>query len=324
MSDNVEIINGEAQMAYTGEVPWHGLGTRVTNDLSPRQMQKVAGLDWKVSKVKSFIEVDGKKIFTGQESVVRDMDNKVLTNVGGSWNPVQNDDAFDFFNEFVQAGDMEMHTAGSLKGGKIVFALAKVRESFEVMEGDQVDSYLLFSNPHEFGKAVDVRFTPIRVVCNNTLTMALNSGSKNFVKIGHRSEFNPDVVKEKMGLASARFKEYKEVAEFMAKKRFSPEALIQYYNDIFPHTYGPSKGKEIKEKFDLTKNAQDAMAVLETQPGAEFGAGTWWQAFNSVTFLTDHKLGNTTDSRITSAWYGQNQARKVKALNKAVEYAKAA
>ncbi len=83
--------------------------------------------------------------------------NKILTNVGGDWNPVQNADAFEFFSEYVLAGDMEMNTAGSLKGGRNVFALAKVKESFDILGSDQVDSYLLFSNPHEYGKAVDVQ-----------------------------------------------------------------------------------------------------------------------------------------------------------------------
>lgn len=322
MSHELEIIDGVAQMAYTGETPWHGLGTKVSNDLSPTQMMEVAGLDWSVEKVKSYIEVNGEKIATGQESLVRSSDNKVLTNVGKSWNPVQNEEAFNFFAEYVHAGDMEMHTAGSLKDGRVVFALAKVKESFDILGGDQVDSYLLFSNPHEFGKAVDVRFTPIRVVCNNTLTMSLESSSTNFVKVGHRSEFNSDSVKEQLGIAHHKFAQYKEVAQFLSKKRFTAESLVQYYNDVFPHTY--SKDKEVENVVDLTKRGQEAHAVLETQPGAEYGKGSWWQAFNSVTFLTDHVLGRTADSRLTSAWYGQNQLRKVAALNKAVEYAEAA
>lgn len=322
MAHELEVIDGVAQMAYVGDVPWHGLGTEVPPDLSPRQIQEVAGLDWSVEKVPSFVEVAGEKIATGQHSLVRSSDNKILTNVGDGWNPVQNDEAFDFFAEYVQAGDMEMHTAGSLKDGKIVFALAKVKESFDILGGDQVDSYLLFSNPHQFGKAIDVRFTPIRVVCNNTLSMSLDGASKNFVKMNHRSVFDPSMVKEQMGLAHEKFAQYKEVAEFLAKKRFTPESLIQYYNEVFPHTY--SKGKDVKVVTDMTKRAQEAHAVLETQPGANFGEGSWWQAFNSVTFLTDHKLGRTADSRLTSAWYGQNQVRKVAALNKAVEFAEAA
>ncbi len=160
-------------MAYAGEVPWHGLGEKVSNDLTPKQMMKKAQVDWEVLEVESFIEFNGKKTPTGDKSLVRSTDGKVLTNTGPGWKPVQNEQAFEFFAEYVYAGDMEMHTAGSLKDGKMVWALAKVKESFKLFKGDEVESYLLFSNPHEYGKSIDVRFTPIRVVCNNTLTLAL-------------------------------------------------------------------------------------------------------------------------------------------------------
>jgi phage/plasmid-like protein (TIGR03299 family) len=208
-----------------------------------------------------------------------------------------------------------------LKEGKNVFALAKVKESFTILGEDRVDSYLLFSNPHEYGKAIDVRFTPIRVVCNNTLTFSLNSGSKNAVKMNHRSVFNPDMVKEQMGIAHEKFAQYKEMAEFLSTKRFSVESLVAYYNEVFPHTY--SKGKEVKVVEDLTKNAKAAMDVLYTQPGAQLGEGSWWQALNSVTYLTDHQMGRSADSRMQSAWFGQNQNRKLIAVNKAVEFATA-
>ena len=97
---------------------------------------------------------------------------------------------------------------------------------------------------------------------------------------------------------------------------------MNYYNDVFPNTY--SKGKEVKVVEDLTKNAKAALDVLHTQPGANFGEGSWWQALNSVTYLTDHKMGRSAESRMQSSWFGQNQARKMKAVNKAVEYANAA
>ena len=320
MAHEVEMIDGVAQMAYAGDKPWHGLGVEVSNDLTPEQMMRKAGLDWSVEKVDSFIDVDGERIPTGQQSLVRSSDNKILTNVGGDWNPVQNSEAFEFFSEYVLAGDMEMNTAGSLKGGSNVFALAKVKDSFTILGEDQVDSYLLFSNPHQYGKAIDVRFTPIRVVCSNTLTFSLNSASKNFVKLNHRSVFDADQVKETLGIAHDKFSQYKEMAEFLSTRRFTAETLVQFCNDVFPYTHKESEVKTVK---DLSKNARDAYEVLETQPGANFGEGTWWQALNSVTYLTDHKLGRNADTRMQSAWFGVNQSRKIKAANKAVEYATA-
>ena len=312
-------------MAYAGAKPWHGLGVPVSNDLTPQQMQTKAGLDWEVFKEPIYIRPETDRMAVpGKKALTRSSDGKFFDVVGDDWNPIQNSEAFAFFNEYVAAGDMEMETAGSLKGGRNVFALAKVKESFSILGNDQVDSYLLFSNPHEYGKAIDIRFTPIRVVCNNTLTFSLQSSSKNFVKLNHRTVFDPDLVKEQMGLASEKFAMYKDMAEFLSTKKFSVDGLVQYYNEVFPHTYANSKEKEVKELADLTKNGKAAMDVLYTQPGAEFGAGTWWQAFNAVTYMTDHTLGRSTDTRLTSAWYGANARLKQKALKKAVEYAEAA
>jgi hypothetical protein len=94
MAHELEFVNGVAQMAYAGAKPWHGLGVEVSNDLTPEQIMKKAGLDWTVSKVDSFVEIDGNRVSTGQQSLVRSSDNKILTNVGGNWNPVQNSEAF--------------------------------------------------------------------------------------------------------------------------------------------------------------------------------------------------------------------------------------
>jgi phage/plasmid-like protein (TIGR03299 family) len=311
-------------MAYAGEVPWHGLGTPVSNDLTPRQMMVKAGLDWSVEKVPTFAKVGDEYVETGMQALVRSSDNKVLTQVGDGWNPVQNEEAFDFFAEYCAAGDMEMHTAGSLKGGQMTWCLAKVKESFTILGEDQVDSYLLFSNPHQYGKAIDVRFSPIRVVCNNTLTYALGKSAENSVKMNHRTAFNADLVKETLGIAHEKFDQYKEMAEFLSKKRFTMESLVQYYNEVFPRTYQGKNPPVVKEYKDLTTNAKKAFDVLETQPGAQFGEGSWWQALNSVTYLTDHKMGREADTRLTSAWFGANQTRKQRAVSAAIEFAEAA
>jgi len=310
-------------MAYAGQVPWHGLGTKVAADLTPRQMQKQAGLDWSVVKRPSFVTFDGDMIETGTNALLRESDNSVLSpSVGDGWEPVQNSEAFDFFNEFCLAGDMEMHTAGSLKNGQIVWVLAKIKESFDVLGEDRVDNYMLFSNPHQYGKSLNVRMTPTRVVCNNTLTMSLNGATNNEVKLNHRREFNADLVKDQMGLAHEKFEQYRDAARFMASKKAKFSDLITFYNEVFPAAN--TKKKEAKEYADLSTTAKAAFDVLETQPGAEMAMGTWWNALNSVTFITDHKLGRSTDARMASAWFGINQTRKLKATNIALEMAEAA
>lgn len=302
-------------MAYAGEVPWHGLGTKVPADLSPDQFLVKAGLDWEVSKVPAFAEIGGEQVNVGWSALTRSSDNSILDIVSNEWNPVQNSEAFNFFDEYCRAGDMEMHTAGSLKDGQIVWALAKVKDSFELFKGDQVDSYLLFTNPHRFGQSIDVRFTPIRVVCNNTLTLSLSQKSDNMVKVNHKKVFDASEVKKLLGIATDKLAKYKEMAAFLGSKRYTKETSEEYFKMIFP-----SMGKSQ----ELSRAAQKAQEVLERQPGAKYAEGTWWQPFNAVTYLTDHMLGRSADTRLQSAWYGPNKGLKLKALEKAIEFAEAA
>lgn len=318
MAHEIEIINGKAQMAYAGAVPWHGLGVKVPSDLTPDQMLEAAGLDWEVRKVPAFAKVGNKNVDIGHSALVRNSDDRVLDVVSNEWNPVQNAEAFDFFNEFVMAGDMEMHTAGSLKDGKIVWGLAKIKESFELFKGDKIDSYLLFSNFHRYGFSTDVRFTPIRVVCNNTLTLSLNSAVERMAKISHRKQFVASDVKNMLGIATDKLSKYKEIAQFLGSKKAKTESVIEYFERIFPITTTKEDNKE------LSRNAKIALEVLHTQPGHEFAEGSWWQPFNAVTFMTDHVIGRNSDNRLASSWYGQNKGLKTKALELAVEMAEAA
>ena len=300
-------------MAYAGEVPWHGLGKQVLPDLSPEQMLYEAGLDWSVEKVPAFAEVNGEKVAVGKSALVRSSDSKVLDVVGDDWNPVQNAEAFGFFADFVSEGNMEMHTAGSLKGGQMVWALAKVKdESFELFGDDRVDSYLLFSNPHMYGKSIDVRFTPIRVVCNNTLTLSLGTSSNNSVKVSHRTQFDAEQVKETMGIASSKLNQYKEMSQFIASKRFTEDSKIEYLEKLFP-VLGEAKRKQ------RSKSAAGVLDILDTQPGAEYGEGTFWQLFNGVTYYVDHEMGRNADNRMKSAWFGYGVKKKQDALALAVE-----
>lgn len=305
-------------MAYAGETPWHGLGVPVPADLSPEQMLKKAELDWTVRKVPAYADVAGKRVAVGRSALVRDSDDTILDVVSDDWNVLQNHEAFEFFHDFVANGDMEMHTAGSLRNGQLVWALAKVHDSFELFKGDQVDSYLLFSNPHKYGWSIDVRFTPIRVVCNNTLTLSLNTASKNFVKISHRRQFSGDEVKETLGIAKEKLAKYKEMAQFLGGKKYNVVDLTKYFKQVFPVTGGPDKKKE------MSVSASKALDVIHTQPGAKFAEGSWWSAFNTVTYMVDHVLGRSQDNRLTSAWFGNGKKVKSDALELAVEMAEAA
>ena len=324
MAHELEIVDGVASMAYAGKTPWHGLGKEVPADVSPEQMLKAAGLDWEVVRKELYFNSESGPVPTKARALVRSTDNKVLTVVTDNWNPVQNQEAFEFFNDFVAAGDMEMNTAGSLRDGKMVWALAKVKESFELFGGDVVESYLLFSNPHEFGRSLDIRFTPTRVVCSNTMAMALGEHAKHFVRLNHRAKFNGDQVKGMLGVAKDKMAMYKEQAQYLGQKKYSKETLTEYFNRVFPSLTKDEEKTRILNKVPVSRQAEEAMAVIHTQPGSEFAKGTWWQAFNTVTYMTDHLLGRTRDSRLNSSWFGTNRARKEKALDLAIDYAEMA
>ena len=312
MSHEIEMVNGVAQMAYAGELPWHGLGQQVSDDITTDGMMKAAGLDWSVTKQPMYYMDDLGEMgeVPGKSALVRSSDNKVMDIVGQDWNPVQNAEAFEFFREFVDTGDMKMHTAGSLKDGKMVWALAKVNDGFTIKTAqgeDSVESYLLFSNPHQYGKSIDVRFTPIRVVCNNTLTLSLNQNVDQYVRMGHQRPFNAEDAMTTLGMAQQKLGQYKEAAEYLCQKSYTTDDMLNYFNQVFPSASDRDSNK-----------SREAQEVMHTQAGAALGEGTFWQLFNTVTYMTDHTLGRNSDTRLQSAWYGQNQNVKKKALELAV------
>lgn len=316
---------GIEQMAYRGETPWHGLGNRIIGTVTLEEFQRQAGLNFTVSKQPMFIAQGGDTTnlrSTEQCALVRDDSNAILSYVPNDWNTLQNSEAFDFFREFIESGEMEMHTAGSLFGGKRTWALAKTNETFRLRFGnkeDVIENFLLFSNPHIYGYTITVDMTAIRVVCANTLALALKKASANLVRVSHKVEFDPDVVKTTLFAASKEFKEYRERSEFLASKKAKADQIQEYFNEVFP-TYS----KKADNDNAGSRNAKIALETMASQPGAELGEGTWWQPFNAVTYLMDHKLGRRQEDRLNNVWFGQMKEKKITALNKALDYAKAA
>ena len=306
-------------MAYAGEVPWHGLGVKVNDDLTVDEMIEAAGLNWTVSKQPTFYRVGDEEVSTGKFALIRDTDKKFLSNVSDGWEPCQNRDAFSIFEEFVERNELEMHTAGSLKDGQVTWGLAKMKDQFALFNDDVTEQYLLLVNPHVFGQGIHVRSTPIRVVCNNTLSFALDKASEVTATQNHRAVFDAERMKEAIGLTRKKLQQYETMASFLASKRYNEEKFKEYLNVVFPNF-----SKKEEKQTELSRNAKRAFEIVDTQPGAEYGRGTWWQAFNSVTYLTDHELGRNADTRLQSAWLGINKDRKNMALEKAVEFAEAA
>jgi phage/plasmid-like protein (TIGR03299 family) len=311
-------------MAYAGETPWHGLGVHVEDDLSVDEMLEAAGINWGVTKAPMFYDVNGERINSGKFALLRDSDNRFLDTVSDTWEPCQNRDAFAIFEEFVEAGELEMHTAGSLKDGQIVWGLAKMKEQFALFNDDVTEQYLLLVNPHKFGNGIHVRSTPIRVVCNNTLSFSLGQHSNVQSTQNHRTTFDVEAMKEAIGIAKEKFVTYQQAAELLSKKRYNVVSLEEYFAKVFPG-YSAKKDEAANDnKIVLSRAAERALEVVESQPGAEFGKGSWWQAFNAVTYMADHELGRNADSRLRSAWFGVNKDRKNVALQTAIEYAEAA
>jgi phage/plasmid-like protein (TIGR03299 family) len=324
MAHMIENLNGKDCHAYVGQKPWHGLGIEVPADIQPLEILRVAGLDWRVEEVPSYIDWDGKKLPTGDKSLVRDIDGKILTSVSDNWRPCQNIEAFNFFQEFVDAGDMTMETAGSLNDGKLVWAMAKVKDTFELFNGDEVESYLLFSNPHEYGKSINIRFVAERVVCANTMAIALSEKAKTFARFSHRREFNPDLVKELLGMSHGYMEKYKETATFLGSKLYTPDSAKAFVMELFPVVQAAAN-KNDKPRKEISKTAKQILeTVLDDQPGLKFARGSYWQLFNAVTFYTNHLAGRTTDTRVNSLWYGSSANINIKALSLAAEYAKKA
>lgn len=334
MSHNLEIVDGVASIAYANETPWHKLGQKAPGDLTPEQLAKLARADFRVEKRPLFVEINGERKQSKAGALVRvggalGNEEKILTFLPrmSSWHELQNEEAFKFFNEFVAAGDMSMETVGVLGEGEMVWALAKVKESFYVVKKkDEVQSYLLFSNPHEFGRSIDVRFTPTRVVCNNTLTLALNEKGTQRVSSSHRNPFNADDVKEKLGIASYKLNEYKEAAQFLASTKYKNEDIVEYFKRVFPvnETKAKVEGTEVKKQKELHRGASYSMAIVDTQPGADIAPGTFWNLYNAATYYTNHLAGKSDSSRVKSLWFGDSEKTNKIALKEAILMAKAA
>ena len=306
-------------LAWVGQKPWHGLGTQVSNDLTAKEMMIAAGCDWEVAKADLVANLNGNQYSVGKnKALLRTTDGQFMDVVGDDWNPVQNKTAFEFFKDFVDAGQMKMETAGSLSDGKMVWALAEVEKSFELFNGDKVKSYLLFSNPHKYGKVVDVRLCMTRVVCNNTIRVALGEAGNAF-KSNHATIFDADKAKKFLGLVDVAMDDLKAKSEVLASKQYTDEKVNEFFDRVFPVQV--VKGG-IKKK-DRSKNAEAATLALTHQPGVEFAPGSWYQALQAVTYTTNHLMGRNQETRVSNLWYGTTGDKNNAALDLALEYAEA-
>ena len=161
------------------EKPWHGLGTIVMEAPASAEALRLAGLDWDV--VQEPVYTGSKEMIKGYKANVRSSDRKVLGVVSDRYKVVQNTDAFSFTDELLGKG-VKYETAGSLQEGKKVWLLARMPKEY-VIAGERIRPYLVFSNTHDGSGSVKVAVTPVRIVCNNTLNLALDNAKRSFSMI---------------------------------------------------------------------------------------------------------------------------------------------
>lgn len=302
-------------MAWANTAPWHKLGVQVDEDISADDMLVKAGLNWSINKEPMMTALSKQKV-DGAYALVRSSDETILGTCGAGYKPIQPQEVLSFFHEFVEKGGMKMDTAGSLSNGRHIFALASIQEGFTLGTEDRVNGYLLFSSPNIVGKAMRIMFTPIRVVCNNTLTMALNqaSGSGEF-RLHHAQKFDPEIAKAALGLSKGQLHEFEAEAKFLTSKEVSDDTLRDYFMKVWPLAANDS---------DISRTAMNALTIFDKNPGAEMFPNTWWNAFNTVTYMVDHVIGRNDNNRLRNAWFGHGSRLKKAALQEAIIFARAA
>jgi phage/plasmid-like protein (TIGR03299 family) len=225
------MVHAVENMAFVGDVPWHGLGTQISADMPLDEIQQAAGLDWDV-RLEANHKADGSPI-DASYYIERVSDGQILGKcVTEAYLPVQNSTMFEFFQPFVDAGSLYVHTAGSLFDGAKVWAMATPNEGFTLDGDDTVVSNLVFTLDHSGMRANSCLFSPIRVVCNNTWTLAKNTASQ-IVKHNHKVPFDADVMVTALGMFQSEFSRFEELAKKMAAKVLTGEEEIDFFRTVF-------------------------------------------------------------------------------------------
>jgi len=218
---------------YVRETPWHGQGVRVEEAPTSADAIRLAGLDWTVSSREMFL-ADGTRV-EGNYMNVRDTDERQLGVVGDRYKIVQNSDAFEFTDALLGEG-VKYETAGSLQDGKVIWLLAKLPNKFEIL-GDKVDPYVVFTNTHDGSGAVKTAMTPVRVVCNNTLNMALKSAKRTW-SARHTGSIENKLndAMQTLELASEYMDAQKNLFEDLYKIKTPDSKIIQFVDALVPVT----------------------------------------------------------------------------------------
>ena len=306
-------ITGKAEIAYANATPWHGLGQQLTQDAPIDVWRKEAGLDWSAKLSPIMFTWDGQNYseMPNQKVIYRDDTNQPLGVVTDRYKVHQPAEVLEFFNTLVQSAGFTLEVAGAIKGGKRIWALANVNKESVVLQDDAVRGYLLLSTSFDGTAATIGQFTSIRVVCNNTLSMADQETAPSRVVLTHGAEFDQSLMRDRLGLIVGGFDGMMDKYRKLARQGISSEYARQFTDTLFPASYN--------QQTNTFKESRGFKRVLELFDGAGMGAnnygvyGTKWGLLNAVTQYVDHERGHNVDTRMNNAWFGNGNRMKSQA-----------
>lgn len=320
MAHELEIINGKASMAFAGKTPWHGLGTPLQEEdlYDWTKASAKAGLNWDAELVPLVTTDREEKV--AHRAVRRSSDGKLLGVVGPRYAILQNQDAFRWFEPFLKAKEAALHTCGSLRGGSRIWVLAKLnRDPLVIAPGDEVEKFLMLSHSHDGSLAVRVGFTPIRVVCANTLSVAHGAVASKLLRVKHTKDVqqNLENIREVINVANAAFQATAEQFRLLARKSINQADLRRYVQKVFQVEDEKKAGPR------MLNVMEEVCRLAEEGRGNDLPSvrGTLWTAYNGVSEWLSYERGRNIDNRLNSLWFGDGANLNRQALQAALEMA---
>ena len=303
--------------------PWHGLGTVLENAPSIEEGIKIAGLDWKVSLRPAVTNDEDNIEIQTHKIVVREDNKQPLGVVGSNYTLLQNSEAFNFFQPFIENEMASLETAGSLLNGRKVFILAKINsDNMVVGKDDEIEKYILLSNAHDGSQSLRVGFTPIRVVCNNTLTAAHNSNRSQLIKLNHKGDIVTSLseLRETMDLINQQFTATEEQYRYLATRtNICTEDLHNYVKQVFSVKKLEDIIKDYEEGKEIEQARKKLIARIEEIWQLE-PVKSAWTMYNSVNYYLNHERSKDLETRYNHMWFGHAKSIDSKALKLALQY----
>lgn len=307
-------ITGLNEIAYVGDKPWHGLGQELQKDATIEQWIDAAQMDWDVVGAPVKYETDaGIKIYTGQQVLFRSDTQKPLSVVSDEFKVVQPREVLEFFRDLTQLHGMQLSVAGVLFNGKRFWATAESGRAAEVLPGDEVKGQLLLMTGVDGTLATSAKFVSTRVVCNNTLRLAIGESGGREVRRTHRQLFDAKDVKIDMGLLDGAWDQYIQDMKKLTTIKMSDDKAAEFFTKLVAR---PKVDKE-DEVSRATKSAvEELMYRLRNGLGADSGRGTAWNVLNAVTEKYTHGTARRdSDRQFVNSVYGADANMKDKALD---------